>query len=490
MSRKLFRKTVFDYFEREGYHIVDPCFLSVETVSHKKKLDCVCPEGHAWITTWNNFQQGRRCRVCRGRPKIDLDFIREEFKKRGCQLLSKEYISSRDKVQYICSEGHTNSISWSSFNKGHSCRVCADDKFRFKFDFIKNKFEEKGYRVLSTEYLRAGDKLLVVCPNGHKIYKCWSDFNRGQGCYTCANNNRKVGLSRVRKEAALDDYELLSDSYVGNFDKLIFRCPKNHVIKISWANFKVGIRCKECFIERKRLDFSYVQDYIEKEGFILLSQEYVVRSAPLQLRCSLGHLFNISWDNFKQRKRCSVCFARGRSGAEEGLIKSIRDFYSGKIIIRTRKVISPYELDIYLPEIKVAIEYCGLYWHIEVRGKDKDYYRNKMLWCHEKGVRLITVFEDEYVHNCEMVLSRIRSVVEDVGVPFFDKRENIIRCDLRWDSLWSKTIYQNWGFELLEEIPPKLFYSKKQRRYAHPVKGYRYTIWDCGHRVYGQVGAN
>ena len=60
-----------------------------------------------------------------------------------------------------------------------------------------------------------------------------------------------------------------------------------------------------------------------------------------------------------------------------------------------RTLIDPKELDIYVPDSGLAIEYCGLYWHSEENGKDQWYHYNKWKECRESGVRLITVFEDE-----------------------------------------------------------------------------------------------
>jgi hypothetical protein len=72
-----------------------------------------------------------------------------------------------------------------------------------------------------------------------------------------------------------------------------------------------------------------------------------------------------------------------------------------------RSLINPYELDIVIHSHKIAIEYCGLYWHSELNGKDKKYHKNKMELANEKGYRLITIFEDEWLHSQEIVKSRL-----------------------------------------------------------------------------------
>jgi len=65
-----------------------------------------------------------------------------------------------------------------------------------------------------------------------------------------------------------------------------------------------------------------------------------------------------------------------------------------------RKIIGPFELDIVSTKHKLAIEYCGIYWHAEISGgKSRSYHRNKYIACKEKGYTLITVFETDDIHK-------------------------------------------------------------------------------------------
>ena len=67
-----------------------------------------------------------------------------------------------------------------------------------------------------------------------------------------------------------------------------------------------------------------------------------------------------------------------------------------KFITNSRDIIKPLELDIYIPEYNLAIEYNGSYWHSE-RFKDKHYHQNKTKLCNEKGITLIHIYE--YIYN-------------------------------------------------------------------------------------------
>jgi hypothetical protein len=77
-------------------------------------------------------------------------------------------------------------------------------------------------------------------------------------------------------------------------------------------------------------------------------------------------------------------------------------------IKNTRKIISPKELDFYLPDHNLAIECHGLYWHSELSGKDKFYHLNKWKACQEKGIKLLQYFEDELNSRWEVIENKLK----------------------------------------------------------------------------------
>jgi hypothetical protein len=95
--------------------------------------------------------------------------------------------------------------------------------------------------------------------------------------------------------------------------------------------------------------------------------------------------------------------------------KQITDFISSlgitNIVTNTRKIIGPKELDIYLPEYNLAIEYCGLYWHSEQQGKTRTYHRDKLLECNKKGIRLLTIFDHEWITKNECVKNKLSYIL-------------------------------------------------------------------------------
>lgn len=59
---------------------------------------------------------------------------------------------------------------------------------------------------------------------------------------------------------------------------------------------------------------------------------------------------------------------------------------------------------------KVAIEFCGIYWHSEL-FRDKNYHKRKLIAAEANGYRLIQVFEDEWNNSKEIVESIILQAI-------------------------------------------------------------------------------
>lgn len=109
---------------------------------------------------------------------------------------------------------------------------------------------------------------------------------------------------------------------------------------------------------------------------------------------------------------CTICnpVAEEASGVENVLYDGIREFYKGTIIQHDRIVLNGKELDIYIPEKKLAIEFDGLYWHDE-RHKENAYHLKKTQECAKKGIQLIHIFEDEWRDKRDIVISRLKSLL-------------------------------------------------------------------------------
>ena len=119
------------------------------------------------------------------------------------------------------------------------------------------------------------------------------------------------------------------------------------------------------------------------------------------------------WYNMGYLPKCHICNPNltGISKEEKEIVDYIKMIYNGNIIENTKKVINPLELDIYIPEKKIAIEYNGLFWHSEGQGKERKYHLNKTLMCKKQNISLIHIFEDEWVYKKQIVKNRLKHIL-------------------------------------------------------------------------------
>lgn len=114
------------------------------------------------------------------------------------------------------------------------------------------------------------------------------------------------------------------------------------------------------------------------------------------------------------------------SDAEKEIGEFLKQNINSDIIFNTRNVISPFELDIFIPEYNIAIEYCGLFWH---SLKDKYYHRDKMIMCNNKGTRLITIFEDEWENKKDIVKKMLINIIGNDNNSIYGRKCNIVIPD-------------------------------------------------------------
>lgn len=90
-----------------------------------------------------------------------------------------------------------------------------------------------------------------------------------------------------------------------------------------------------------------------------------------------------------------IDYSTNKSNDEKELSEYIRNAYNGEILTSDRSLLEGKELDIYIPNEKLAFEFNGSYWHSTIY-KDKKYHYEKVKNCEEKGVRLIHIYDYEW----------------------------------------------------------------------------------------------
>ncbi len=160
--------------------------LTLDYFYNRYKLKYKCPGGHLHQIGFSEWKKGQRCPYCAiDKLKLHYEDVKAVIEAEGYTLISKEYVNKRTDLDMVCHAGHTTSMTFSNWQCGFRCKHCARN-VRFTIDFVRAKFKEFGYTLLSTEYVNQKQKLIYKCPYGHEHTITFTDwYNGGYRCPTC-----------------------------------------------------------------------------------------------------------------------------------------------------------------------------------------------------------------------------------------------------------------------------------------------------------------
>lgn len=138
-----------------------------------------------------------------------------------------------------------------------------------------------------------------------------------------------------------------------------------------------------------------------------------IKNKKIIFKCDKNHITSINYKTYYNRNLsntiiCTECNPTypNTSGMELSLLNFIEENYYEEIITNSKNIINPYELDIYLPNLNLAFEFNGVYWHNEL-NKDKNYHITKSNICDEKNIQLIHIYEDDWIYKKDIIKSMI-----------------------------------------------------------------------------------
>jgi len=144
----------------------------------------------------------------------------------------------------------------------------------------------------------------------------------------------------------------------------------------------------------------------------LVDPEYLGAHVKHTWECTkCGIQFDQIWNAIQQDYLCPKCFPRFMGDSQPE--REVRDFIKSlnfDIISNSKKIISPKELDIYIPSKQLAIEYNGFYRHSE-EFMSKSYHIKKTIACEKIGIRLIHIFPDEWYYKNDIVKERLKNIL-------------------------------------------------------------------------------
>lgn len=214
-------------------------------------------------------------------------------------------------------------------------------------------------------------------------------------------------MNIINKDSQIKFIEFIdSDKYNKRKCKALCHCGKEFINKLSLI--KSG-KVKSCGCIRGKSGFiNYQVDEILCNGIKFKeSLPYIgSRSRKAIMECHCGKLFTSCLSEVKIGKIISCGCARNEvaSKPEKEVTSFIKKHYKYPIKLNDRKMLgNGKELDIYLPDKNIAIEFDGLYWHSDARGKDSSYHNDKSIILSELGLNLIHIFEHQWLFKKDIV---------------------------------------------------------------------------------------
>jgi len=304
----------------------------------------------------------------------------------------------------VCSKEKTT--TYQSYNlslKNRNYYSCSQKCSREKSKLTKNeKYGDENYNNYEKMKITKNEKY------GNKKY---NNSEKIKQSYINKSATEKEKIKEKIKETNLNKFGKISFSLTSEFKELSKKsCIEKFGKEYSSQNSEIKYKAIKSL--KKSLKSSKMSLY---DKYNITDVDF--NEKKYEFKCKCGHNFLINYHLFYYRKNkniplCTICnpIDPRISGKELELINFIKSIYDGQIIVSDRLILNGKELDIYLPEIKIAFEFNGLYWH-DSSKKSFDYHYNKTKKCLSHKINLFHIWEDEYDADIDNLHEKIKDII-------------------------------------------------------------------------------
>lgn len=190
-------------------------------------------------------------------------------------------------------------------------------------------------------------------------------------------------------------------------------------------------------LQSKEKEFELYDNYKNYLKLVKISKGELIYKSE---KC--GHEFSINKQllylrNKKNMKICTICNSKDSCNTSYYESEIHEFLHDNNINFRKneKNIIPPLEIDIYIPEYKVGIEFNGLYWHSDLY-KDSKYHYDKTINCNNKNIQLIHVWEDDWIYKKDILKSMILNKLGKT-----EKKIYARKCDIRLVSNIEKKLF-------------------------------------------------
>lgn len=416
--------------------------ISQLSIGSSKDFWWVCFLGHSFeANVYNRYSLGYDCSVCAGKIVVagfnDLlsnnPTIASEWNYKMNGELEPYMVTtiSGKKVWWVCSKDNTHEweakISARTNNTTSTgCPYCTNQKviigendLQTKFPKIAEEWDyEKNNKLFPDQVFYTSNK--EVWWIGKNCGHSWEGSISGRtlknyGCPYCSGKRVLKGFNDLSTTHAnlVEEWDYNKNknffpNQIGRSSnlKVWWKCSKGHEWKTVVKYRGNGQNCPVCSGRKLVVginDLKTVNPILASEWDYeknnKLTPEDVTSGANKKIwwKCDKGHswISGLSSRNY-YKTNCPACGNNGVSKMEQDFGMFLKEIYSQTIIENDRTIIAPKELDFYIPDKNIAFEFNGIYWHSEKFGKDKNYHYDKWKKCYEKGIQLITIWEDDW----------------------------------------------------------------------------------------------
>lgn len=411
-------------------------YSNVKYEKMEKPVDIICRIHGSFSQTPHGHLKGNGCPECgkisRIKKRMDTteSFIVKAKRVHGDKYdYSKvNYINSKTEVEIICPK-HGSFIQKPNYHlNGEGCPKCGKESSNNKLRMSKELFIEKAnkkhkwkYDYSKVNYINSKIDVEITCPI-HGPFKQKPVLHlKGCGCCECG----KIANSFFKRERASDEfinkakkihgnkYDYSKVEYVDVLTDVCIICPTHGEFRQTPRDHLSGCGCQKCGIEsvKSKLSMS-LEQFIEKANKVhhmkydYSNVNYINTKTNVKIICPIHGEFEQTPYNHLNGCGCPKC-SSNHSKAEDEIINVLNGVECEH---NNRTVLNGKEIDVYIPSLKLGIEYNGLHWHSEEFGRGRNYHLDKLNDCNLRGVKLIQIFEDEWVNCREICESKLKHI--------------------------------------------------------------------------------
>jgi len=416
------------------------------TTGSNKAVVWICNKSHEWSTSpASRTSKGKisSCPFCSGSKTLagfnDLTtthlHLAAQWSVKNQSLLPEQVSAgSNKKVWWQDEYGHEWEASVNNrTGKQSGCPFCSGLRTLSGFNDLVTthpqlaaQWNSQKNGTLLPEQVSAGSNKKIWWQDeyGHEWEASVSNRALGKNCPVCANRRVKNGyndlLSQHQKLATewhptKNGNVTPSDVVAGSHKSIWWLCGKGHEWSALIKERVYGASCPYCSGHKVMPGFNDLatthphlaaQWHSTKNGDLLSNSFSKGSEQQVVWVCEKNHEWSttIYSRTGKLPTACPVCWSSTFVSKAEEEISSIVRALGYEVIQSCRSILpARQEIDIFIPEKQLGIEFNGLYWHSEW-NKGRTYHSEKYLAARKEGIQLLQIWEDDWNKNRDVVI--------------------------------------------------------------------------------------